>query len=59
MSEELYYATIWVLHNGKRDPVPGGGNRLTAMKRFFAQKFRPDWTSQEVQQFADSRYGEE
>ena len=56
MSEELYYATIWVLYNGNKNPAPGGVNQLAATKRFFASKFHPEWTPQQVQQFVNSKY---
>ncbi len=56
MSEELYYATIWVLYNGNKNPTPGGGNQLAATKKFFANKFHPEWTPQQVQQFVNSRH---
>jgi len=56
MSEELYYSTVWVLFNGTKDPAPGGGDRLTAMKRFFASKFRPDWDEKKVRAFSTARY---
>lgn len=56
MSEELYYATIWVLHNGNRPPVAAGGNRLAAMKTFYANRFHPEWTASQVQQFVTSKY---
>jgi hypothetical protein len=56
MSEELYYATIWVLYNGNKNPAPGGGNQRAATKGFFASKFHPEWTPQQVQQFVNSKY---
>jgi hypothetical protein len=56
MSEELYYSTVWVLFNGTKDPAPGGGDRLTAMKKFFAIKFRPDWDAKKVRAFSEARY---
>lgn len=55
MSEELYYATIWVMHNGNKNPAPDGGNQVDALKRFFATKFHPEWNPQQVQEFVKSR----
>jgi hypothetical protein len=56
MSEALYYAAIWVLYNGNKNPAPSGGNQLAATKKFFANKFHSEWTPQQVQQFVNSRY---
>ncbi len=56
MSEELYYASIWVMYNGNKNPAPKGGNPLDALKRFFANRFHPEWSPQQVQTFVKSRY---
>jgi hypothetical protein len=56
MTEELYYASIWVLYNGNKNPAPGGGNQLDALKKFFANKFHPEWNPQQVQTFVKSRF---
>ncbi len=52
MSEELYYATIWIMYNGDKDPAPKSGNRLAATKEFFAKTFHPQWTPKQVHDFA-------
>ncbi len=62
MSETLYYATVWVLYNGNKDPyvprptshlaygdnIPG---QLAELKRFFAKTFRPQWSPEKVDKF--------
>jgi hypothetical protein len=56
MSEELYYATIWVMYNGNKNPAPKRGNQLEALKSFFANQFHPEWNPRQFQQFVQSRY---
>jgi hypothetical protein len=56
MTEELYYASIWVMYNGNKNPAPNGGNQLDALKKFFANKFHPEWSPQQVQAFVKARY---
>jgi len=56
MSEELYYASIWVLYNGGRRPPGSGRQQLVAMKRFFARQFRPGWTAEQLERFANASY---
>ena len=68
MTEELFYATIWVLYNGNREPptrtyltrpdtklritsATARLERLIAMKYFFVDKFRQEWTAEQSARF--------
>jgi hypothetical protein len=62
ISEQLYYATIWLMYNGNKDPLQPASTavgyhrfpeaeRELEIKRFFAQSFRPQWSPEEVRLF--------
>jgi len=42
MSEELYYATLWIMYNGSKDPgVDANGSRLSSLKKWYNQLKSP------------------
>ncbi len=63
MREELYYATIWILHNGFKNPLPHrqtgfgpldgltDGDILRHLKEFFVKVYRPNWTQEQIGAF--------